>query len=81
MKTQGQRSEARNHPNPVSGKMAPGRFRSVRGTDRPDTFEKEGLKKEEHTRHPELVSGPRASESDDSGKRHGVLKQVQDDEQ
>ncbi len=40
----GLHSAERNHPNPVSGETAPGRFRSVRGTDRPETFEKEGLK-------------------------------------
>ncbi|SBV34472.1 protein of unknown function [uncultured Sphingopyxis sp.] len=31
------------HPNPVSGKPSPGRFRSCRGHDRPDTPEGEGL--------------------------------------
>ncbi|NCP50119.1 MAG: hypothetical protein GW850_13115 [Sphingomonadales bacterium] len=40
----GPRSAERNHPNPVSGETAPGRFRSVRGTDRPETFKKEGLR-------------------------------------
>ena len=33
----------RHHPNPVPGETAPGRFRSVRGTDRPETSEDEGL--------------------------------------
>ncbi len=31
------------HPNPVPGEIAPGSFRSVRGTNRPDTPEGEGL--------------------------------------
>jgi len=37
-------SQAGTTPNPVSGETAPGRFRSVRGTDRPETSEEEGLK-------------------------------------
>ena len=36
--------QASTTPNPVSGETAPGRFRSVRGTDRPETSEEEGLK-------------------------------------
>ena len=76
LETQQIRSTDRNHPNPVSGETAPSRFRLVRGTDRPDTFEKEGLRgtvyREEHTRHPELVSGPRAAGPEDRGKTDGV---------
>ena len=37
------RRQASTTPNPVSGETAPGRFRSVRGTDRPETSEEEGL--------------------------------------
>ncbi|HET8613744.1 MAG TPA: excinuclease ABC subunit UvrA, partial [Sphingomonas sp.] len=35
----------RPHPNPVSGETAPGSFRSIRGIDRPETPEGEGLRK------------------------------------
>jgi len=38
------------------------------------SFEKEGLKKEEQTRHPELVSGSRPSKSEVGGKWEEVLK-------
>jgi hypothetical protein len=87
LETGGRCSDERHHPNPVSGKTAPGCFRSVRGTDRPDTFEKEGLKKGEHPRHPEFISGPLEAEPEDRGERSGVLsrqaiedKRVRDDE-
>ncbi|MFD1611245.1 biotin synthase BioB [Sphingomonas tabacisoli] len=38
------------HPNPASGEPSPGRFRSVRGTDRPDAPEGEGLVRTDWTR-------------------------------
>uniref|UniRef100_UPI003594019D hypothetical protein n=1 Tax=Parasphingorhabdus sp. TaxID=2709688 RepID=UPI003594019D len=64
LETGGPRSAERNHPNPSS--------------------EEEGLENAapggEHTRHPELVSGPRTAEPDDSGKTDWILKRVQDDE-
>jgi len=35
---------------------------------------------ERESRHPELVSGPRAAGPEDGGKTDGILKRVQDDE-
>ena len=64
LEAEGPRFDERNHPNP--------------------SFEKEGLQNaiygEEHTRHPELVSGPRTAEPADRGKTDEILKRVQDDE-
>ena len=40
-------SVATPHPNPVRGETAPGSFRSIRGIDRPQTPEGEGLEKVE----------------------------------
>ena len=63
LETQQIRSDERNHPNP--------------------SFEKEGLQNavygEEHTRHPELVSGPRTAKPEDGGKTDEILRQAQDD--
>jgi hypothetical protein len=57
------------HPKPVPGETAPGRFRSVRGTDRPETSEEEGL-----TPLPFVLSL-----SKDSARSIEVLRQAQDE--